>query len=395
MRSLVPQPTALDETLSVSIMRYPAGVEARIISPYHSSGRKSLQLTALSVASSDFPECGCLFIKPLADYAGPTSPNLDTLNQNAVALFVEADKSYFAATGRYLQIESGRRTVNRQAELYICWRLGQAGCNPADIPGASVHNYGFAIDIRSSTESAVVNALAGNGWTRTVLPNEPWHWEASNADGYAAAKQRQQAMKAQGSIARQWQAEWESARTKNDIRNKKIDTFNARLAVWQPAWDQLRVEVEQFQRDADSYNQRADRWNSDRDLFIQWITQYNSEYDALIALRQRIESMPPSPERDALIDEYNRRATALNAEGARLQQVKADLEARSAILNQEHQSLQSREFDLQQRYSTLNAERESLLLLRDEIERLLQEVEKHLAKAKELLDRIATTVGPP
>lgn len=101
----------------------------------------------------------------LADYQGPRSPNLDGLHAETVALFVKADKAYFATTRSYLEVESGRRSVHKQAELYINWRLGLPGYNPADVPGISVHNYGFGIDIRRAGDSAVVTALSRNGWT--------------------------------------------------------------------------------------------------------------------------------------------------------------------------------------------------------------------------------------
>lgn len=393
MNTLSEAPRLIEfKSLDIPI-QFPSNIAQYLRSPF-AEGKDAASLSEQSSVPSDFATCNCFSVRPLADYDGPQTPNIDTLNQAAVALFVDADRGYFKQTRRYLQIESGRRTVYRQAELYTCWRLGQAGCNPADIPGASVHNYGFAIDIRSSGEAAVVDALGSSGWTRTVMPGEPWHWEATSASGYTTAKQRQAEMKAPGSLSRQWQEQWESASTKNNNRNKKIDDFNARLQVWQPAWEQLRVDVEQLQKDIDSYNSRAERWNQDRDTFNSWVDAYNTEFNSLVALRTRIESMPPSPERNALIAEYNRRVAAFNAEGERLQRVKVDLEARAALLAQERQQIESRNFEIQQRYARLNAEKEVLLRLRDEIERLLQEIEKHLADAKKILDQIAAIVHP-
>ena len=58
-----------------------------------------------------------LFLTPKAAYAGPKTPNLDGLNKSAIDWFVKADKTFHVATGQYLQVESGRRTIQRQAEV--------------------------------------------------------------------------------------------------------------------------------------------------------------------------------------------------------------------------------------------------------------------------------------
>jgi hypothetical protein len=375
---------------------YPTNTDQRLLSQFHESiDENAFSLLSISAfdTSREMSHFG-LGLQAREEYAGPKTQNLDGLNANTVAKFVEADKSYFAATGQYLKIESGRRTVYRQAELYICWQLKQAGCNPADIPGASVHNYGFAIDIQNAREATVISAMSSNGWKRTVMPKEPWHWEATSAAGYADAKQKQAEMKAQGSISRSWQEQWGAARTKNDTRNRKIDDFNARLQVWQPEWDRLRIEVEQFQRDAEAYNQKSDQHNRDLGVFTQWVDRFNTEVTSLEQLRSRIEAMSDSPERNTLIVEYNQRTEVLASEKDRLDRAQADLLARKQSLDAEYQELQRRDQDLSQRYSRLNVEKESLLRLKEEIDRLDTEIEGHIQKAREILDEIASIVSP-
>ena len=336
-----------------------------------------------------------LRVRQEAEYPGPSTPNYDGLHPDAQAAFRTADEAYWNATsGRHLQIESGFRTVYRQAELYACWQLGQPGCNPADIPGASIHNYGVAIDIRDSGSPQVVAALDNNGWDRTHNPPEPWHWEPVGVAAHTAAVQRREEMRAAGSIARQWQSEWTSAKTKNDRRNQKIDEFNYRLTVWQPQWEQLRLDVESFNGDAEQHNSRVERWQTQRDAFNRRVERYNEEVAALQALRARIEQMEPGPERDRLIQEYNRRAEAAVAEQTAIEAERARLENELAQLEREADDLGHRQADIERRYASLNAEREALLRLRDEIERLGQEIERHLAEARRLLDEIARQVHP-
>ena len=82
-----------------------------------------------------------------------------------------------AADGLQLQVWSGFRTHERQAELYARWRAGYG--NPAAKPGYSNHQSGRALDLVVRDEQ-IAAWLAANarrfGFRRTVA-NEPWHWE--------------------------------------------------------------------------------------------------------------------------------------------------------------------------------------------------------------------------
>lgn len=82
-----------------------------------------------------------------------------------------------AEDGLELQVWSGFRTHERQAELYARWRAGHG--NPAAKPGYSNHQSGRALDLVIRDEQ-IATWLAANarrfGFRRTV-PNEPWHWE--------------------------------------------------------------------------------------------------------------------------------------------------------------------------------------------------------------------------
>ena len=107
----------------------------------------------------------------IKNYPGPITSKYSNLHPKSKELFRKADQIYWKATnGKHLSIESGFRDVYEQADLYRCWRLGLPKCNPANIPGASIHNYGLAIDIRNARDSQVIEALDKNGWDRTAMP---------------------------------------------------------------------------------------------------------------------------------------------------------------------------------------------------------------------------------
>lgn len=84
-----------------------------------------------------------------------------------------------SADGIELQLDSGFRTNERQAELYDEY-LHHDGALAAK-PGYSNHQSGRALDINcwnwTACEWLATNAKT-YGFKRTV-PNEPWHWEYS------------------------------------------------------------------------------------------------------------------------------------------------------------------------------------------------------------------------
>ncbi|MEM7166903.1 MAG: hypothetical protein AAF581_15675 [Planctomycetota bacterium] len=328
-------------------------------------------------------------------YPGPRTPNLGGLHSKAQALFRQADKAYHAASGgKHLVIESGLRDVYKQAELYICWRLEQPNCNPANIPGASVHNYGFAIDVRNARNAQVIKSLQENGWTRTVMPKEPWHWESTTLPEHAAARKKQQAMKAKGSIARAWQSSWESARLKNDTRNANIEDFNQRVKVWQPLWKRLELDVKAHQAAIANYNQRAAAWNKKRDRLNDRVRRFNEEVASLRQLRARIERLPAGDERNRLVREYNSRARSAQGEQAAIEQARGRLSNERSALEKDMARLASNDRTLRTRLASLTAERDALVTLKGVIDKLKKEIESLMGKAKTQLAKVAKQVHP-
>lgn len=81
------------------------------------------------------------------------------------------------ANGITLQIWSGFRSHDRQAQLYAAWKAGYG--NRAAKPGFSNHETGLALDLVVRDEETLgwLEAHAQRfGFKRTVA-GEPWHWE--------------------------------------------------------------------------------------------------------------------------------------------------------------------------------------------------------------------------
>jgi zinc D-Ala-D-Ala carboxypeptidase len=97
-----------------------------------------------------------------------------------------------AASGVELQLSSGFRSREEQAELYRAWK--QKRGHRAARPGRSNHQSGRAVDLIVLNDPAAGAWLEANaarfGFVRTVK-DEPWHWEHVKAPrAVAAGKKR-------------------------------------------------------------------------------------------------------------------------------------------------------------------------------------------------------------
>ncbi|HLU67585.1 MAG TPA: D-alanyl-D-alanine carboxypeptidase family protein [Kofleriaceae bacterium] len=105
---------------------------------------------------------------------GPQAIEVEISTARAFLAMREAAR----ADGVELQLESGFRTREEQAELYRAWRRGRG--NRAARPGRSNHQSGRALDIAVNTVPGAREWLEENarrfGFKRTVK-SEPWHWE--------------------------------------------------------------------------------------------------------------------------------------------------------------------------------------------------------------------------
>lgn len=112
----------------------------------------------------------------MSDWMGKTltkngSVDVDGINPGMQSNMVNMSKEYFDRTGKKLQLNSGFRSVEKQAELYRTMPKGMAAA-----PGTSLHNFGLAVDIPSAQTNELRNLglLEKYGFTRPIA-KEPWH----------------------------------------------------------------------------------------------------------------------------------------------------------------------------------------------------------------------------
>jgi len=125
---------------------------------------------------------------------GPAEdPKAKALHPEAYEAYQEANAEYQTAVDRVYEkicINSGKRTVVKQVELYRLYRLKSdfdiGDGKPADNPGHSVHEYGIAIDIiRASDEDRLKAALENNGWKQHASSEEQHHYTAIGVPSWA------------------------------------------------------------------------------------------------------------------------------------------------------------------------------------------------------------------
>ncbi|WP_370515227.1 ankyrin repeat domain-containing protein [Paracoccus sp. S-4012] len=126
---------------------------------------------------------------------GGEDPKTSLLHSEASAMYRAANTAYQQDAQRqfaYIQLESGKRTIQRQVQFYRDY-IEYKDCdgpkkNAANWPGKSWHNYGLAIDvIRGNDERRIKTALIDAGWEANV-DGEGWHFEAKGAHSWDTIK---------------------------------------------------------------------------------------------------------------------------------------------------------------------------------------------------------------
>jgi len=77
------------------------------------------------------------------------------LLDDSFAAILESVFEAAAEEGIEVRLTSGYRSIEKQKELVRRWERGEPGIFKPAKPGSSFHNYGFAVDIRTSPPEAL------------------------------------------------------------------------------------------------------------------------------------------------------------------------------------------------------------------------------------------------
>lgn len=341
---------------------------------------KKLSMKTTDIVEDMFLQSESLndFYEPLVSYNGKYDRKANQFTSDVKKRYITADKSFYNKTKKNMTIHSGKRSVNKQAELYILYKWHNQG-NPAAWPGCSFHNWGLAADMVRVDESNVISAMKDGGWTRTV-GDEGWHFECtSSSDHGKAAKEIAAFRKAGSGLSYKWSEQVAHFYLKSRNYNKRAPAFNRRLEKHRQNGQVLQNDIDKFNQDINALKSRINTFNSDSNHF-------NNELARARRMVDEINSMPDGPERDRKIREFRRLESWLNGESSRL-------DREGDYIDRENNRLSADSASLDRRIKAYKSEDAWLNKEYKDLTKIEKEIPKHQTNANNLLSKIDSAVS--
>lgn len=317
----------------------------------------------------------------MSRWDGKYDDKADELHPDVKKKFIAADKKYFSLSGGgHLQINSALRDARKQADLYVKKKFYGIG-NPANKPGYSLHNYGIAVDmimgpVGSNREKWTTTALTKNGWERTALPKERWHFDCNSVPAHAAAVTKRNKMLGRNGLI----IKWFNAAKGHHEGKKKYLTMEEKIKASETELQQFREQGTVLISEIETMQKTLKR---EEDVLNDKIARFNRDLGHLREEKTRLDEL--AGEFDALKIQYD----AKRQEGLRLVgQAKALQAQHKALLNRDSQLVDEYN-DLVSQYndSTSSSERASLRRQIDAKKVEIDENRDQLQAKREELDR--------
>ncbi len=297
------------------------------------------------------------------------------LTPDARKKFIDADKSYHRMTNTNVSIHTSKTEVAKQAELYIKYKYYDEG-NSTSWPGCSFHNWGLAIDLAITNESALLKSLNENGWKR-MGKDSPWHFECTGSRDYEkAAKVIKSFRASKTGLAFRWSQQVASYYQKTKILNKRVPIFNNRLQENKSNGQSLMSEIESFNTDAQSLKSRTNNFNKE-------VVKYNIEHGKANRLFAEINTIHDNLQKNKKISEYDRILDWLEIESKRLATEDISIDKENKQILSLNSKLQRKLADHRREDSWLNIENKVL-------NKLVKEIDQHKGNATLHLKSIET-----
>ena len=292
-------------------------------------------------------------------YNGRYDTKANDFTNDAKRRYIRADEAYFAKTAKNMVIHSGRRTVQRQAELYIDHTWHNRG-NSAAWPGCSYHNWGLAADMVRSDEENVLASMNSGGWHRTYEAGS-WHFQCTSSPDHAKAATKIASFRIPGSgLSYRWSEQIAHFYTKTRDYNERKPILDGRLEKYHVAEQTLDADIQKHNQEVDALVRRVDKFNEEVEF-------HNSELDRAQRLADEINAMPDGPERQRKISEFKQlddwlvnNVRRLSGERDKLEREDNQLVKNLEVLHQRHKSLEKEAnwiAEEQEALSQLNAEK--------------------------------------
>ena len=318
----------------------------------------------------------------------------DCFTDDALRRYVTADRVYYAATGRNMQIHSGTRTVGRQAQLYIEYKWHKIG-NLAEFPGCSFHNWGVAADMIRVDESNVIASMQRGGWRQTVA-GEPWHFECVDSPDHARASEEIANLRTNNTgLAYQWSEQVSHFYLKSREREDRRVEYQKRFGVYQGRSRQLQAEADRLNQGWIAFDGRQSKYKEDVADYEEAVACSRQLYDEIIEMSDRTE-------RHEKIRKCKDVAAWIEEESRYLQDEYGTIESEGSALDRQTEESNQRIESHNHETVWLEREYEVLEKLADEIEaheansiNLLQQIENAVATALQAHARMRITASAP
>jgi hypothetical protein len=330
------------------------------------------------------------------EWTGPqpaVEPDRKDLDPAALELFDAAERAYRAQSGsrQGIRLRSGYRTVERQFWLWANWRKSKWAASselvirrmflavnlgpapPANLPGTSMHNLGFAVDVdnggKSGPPADLVDVLAEFGWRRSAWKffhatgtwaeadtsvGEPWHFECTGLGATGKAwpatvrryRRAQRTCQAIRPLAVEMAGLWNAAQALWDRRSRVAETArkieeglregaaDVKAAYFHlqavealgPLASTIEAEMRRFERLAQGVNDAARAfsqpgagWTEDDSEVRAWRVEYDR------AMRMRASLVTQVSAYGKAVEDVTRREEEIRSE---IRAVRADCERR-------------------------------------------------------------------
>lgn len=217
-------------------------------------------------------------LENMLQWDGKYDPLADTLERYSRERFIQADKDYFAKTGKHIEINEGstregnaRRSCFRQAQLWMSYNLFKTpGSAAANSPGCSDHNYGLAIDLKNYND-VLREILINNGWT-DEFPAEQWHFACTGSNIFEAVRVKIKEL--QTGKANEWRIAATNAYHLNMQKNRMYPEITERHKKFEG-------DVAGFNKHAEQFNDAKRKFHSETDHLPQ---RQNQLFDLLMEI---------------------------------------------------------------------------------------------------------------
>ena len=338
-------------------------------------GFEKLTVNSTDLVGDLLPQSESLnsFYEPLVGYNGKYDKKANQFTSDSKRRYIVADKEFYSLTKSNMTIHSGKRSVQKQAELYILYKWHNQG-NPASWPGCSFHNWGLAADMVRVDEKNVVESMKKGGWTKTVR-DEGWHFECTSSSDHRAAADRIAAFrKSRSGLAYKWSEQVANFYKKGENFNERATMFNKRLEAHRQVAQDLQNDIDIFNNAVNKLAARVNEYNNDA-------RHFNKERKRANRLYEEIMKMPNGSERTRKAREYNQLVSRLEDESNRL-------DGESAAIDREDNRLLREQVALDRRIKTFKKEDAWLTKESNELAKIKKEIRNHESSAKNLLSQI-------